>query len=650
MKSLRLLGTSLLVLLAIPVAVLGRCSIQEGSSRASSGQTDDSEVIGPHPEPVDLFHPERERAVTPAYGGTVTVHIESMPRTGINNALENSWVARNILNELHAWLVRRDWENWKLEPELATGWEVADTLVRKDGLTMYGAVREDADRYHVKLLPPSTPGAPFEMFFSKEMVQDVERGTVYTFHLREGVRWHDGHPFDANDVHFSWRIAANPLVRCDWCRPYLQKIERAEVLDAHTIRFFFREQYFNSLNAFADNLCILPAHLFDLLDPDHPRHDPRASPEAQAREINENPGNTRWIGLGPYRLTSFSQEAIEAERFDGYYDPEQSGYIDRIRWRHIPGDDAAFQALVNGELDFTTRITSDQYFGPAIRQEAFTRRFYAGHFYIGAFNYVPWNLRRPILSDLRVRKALAHAMDLGGFVSTVLHGLAKLPTGQQCYFGPAYNHDVKPLPFDLERSAELFTEAGWYDRDGDGLIDKDGLPFEFQMLIVSGNKPAELFAQMYQESLARVGVRLNTTPVDWATYSSRVNGRDFDAGNAGWAVDVIENDPVQLWHSSAAAKGGSNHPGVMDPHVDELIARGDRELDDEKRWAIWRELHRYLYEEVQPYLFREMPPRKFALNQALRGVQFFKINPGYSVRRWFYPAGTPGTRATREKE
>jgi peptide/nickel transport system substrate-binding protein len=403
------------------------------------------------------------------------------------------------------------------------------------------------------------------------------------------------------------------------------------------------------LSAFADNLVLLPAHVFDLTDPDHPRHDVDASTEARAREINENPANTQWIGLGPYRLTSFSQQAVEAERFPGFFDPEQGGYVDRIRWRHIPGDDAAFQALLNGELDFSVRISSDQYFGAATEAPAFRERFCKGYFYLGSFNYVPWNLRRPLFQDLRVRKALAQACDLETFVRTVAHGLAELPTGPQCFFGPAYNRDVQRLPFDLERAQELLAEAGWYDRDGDGLIDKDGRPFEFEMLIQAGNKGSELFAQQYQETLARAGIRMSVTGLEWAAYIKRIYDRDFDCGQMAWAVDVTENDPIQLWHSSGAAPGvrGSNHAGVADAYVDELIARGDRELDDEARWKIWKELHRYLYEEVQPYLYRELPPRKFALDKRLRGVQFFLINPGYSPRRWFYPLGTPGTREQR---
>jgi peptide/nickel transport system substrate-binding protein len=431
----------------------------------------------------------------------------------------------------------------------------------------------------------------------------------------------------------------------------VQKIESAEALDRHTLRFTFAEQYFNSLGMLADDFCVLPRHLYDLRDPEHPRHDAAASDEACAREVNENPHNTEWVGLGPYRLTGYSEQGIEAERFPDFFDPAQSGYVDRIVWRHVASDTAAFQALLNGELDFTLRITSDQYFGPETQQPAFTARCTKGYFYLGSFNYTPWNTRRPILADVRVRKALAHAVDMDTYVQTLAHGLAKLPTGPQCFFGPAYDRDVKRLTFDLERSAELFAEAGWYDRDGDGVIDKDGKPFEIELLVQSGNVASETWARMVQETLAKVGARLKLTTVDNATYFKRViDERDFDAGGGGWNVDATENDPMQLWHSSSAVPGGSNHAGVMDPHVDELIERGQRELDDEKRWAIWRELHRYLYEEVQPYLYRDIVPRKFALNKALRGVQFFKITPGYSLRRWYYPAGTPGTRATREKK
>jgi peptide/nickel transport system substrate-binding protein len=557
--------------------------------------------------------------------------------------LLNNQNARNMLYELHASLVGRDWESWAIVPELATRWEVADTLYLADGTRRYGLVEEEEGQVLI-----ARAGAAPEVL-QRQDVARIERGTLITFHLRPGVRWHDGHAFDAEDVLFTWRIGANPAVRCDWTRPYLQKIVAAEALDPLTVRFTLAEQYFYSFPFFADTFCVLPRHLYDLADPDHARHDPAASDEACAKEINENPHNTEWVGLGPYRLTKYSASGVESERFAGYWDPADSGYVDRIVWRHVAGDEAAFQALLNDELDFTVRISSEQYFGAALQQEAFTRRNCKGYFYLGAFNYVPWNLRRPKLADLRVRQALAHAMDLEAFVETVAHGLAVLPTGPQCFFGPAYDHTVERLAFDPARAAELFAEAGWIDRDGDGVLDREGEAFELEMLVLAGNVSAEVFARMFQESLAKLGARLVLTPVDPATYFRRVNERDFDCGQAGWTVDATENDPMQLWHSRSAAAGGSNHAGVIDPKVDALIERGQRELDDAKRHELWRELHRYLYAEVQPYLYREAPPRKFALNLALRGVQFFKLSPGYALRRWYFPAGTPGTRPAREK-
>jgi peptide/nickel transport system substrate-binding protein len=610
-------------------------------------------VIGPHAVPVDELHPDAATRVEPGYGGTVTVHLASMPKR-LNYALENSSAARWVLYELHEFLVQKDWEMWDVRPSLATHWETEDTLVLRGGRTgengniVYGRVSEDGDAY---VATPASPGNPLagERRVPKAEVERLERATVFTFHLREGVLWHDGHPLDANDVLFSWRLHKIPGVDSDFHRYRFDKIVHAEGVDARTVRFFFGEQYALALETFAEELVILPAHLFDLLDPSHPRHDAEASLAAQAREINENPCNTRWVGLGPYRLKSLDSQVIEAERFPGYYDPEHGGYFDTIRWRVIPNDDTAFQALINGELDFFNRLSSEDYFGNATQRPEFCEHFYKGCVETGAFNYTPWNLRRPLFADLRVRKALAMAFDMPQYIERIAHGLDRAVTGSQFAFGAAYDQGLAPLPYDPDAARELLSTAGWYDRDGDGLLDKDGAPFTFEFLVLAGNKPARIFAQKLQEDLGRLGIRVSLTELEWASYIERVYARDFDAAGLSWSVIVPEADPWQLWHSSGAPVGvrGSNHPGVADPHVDELIVRGQRELERDKRYALWRELQRYLYQDVQPYLFRDMPPRKFAVSHRIRGFQAFQIDPGYSIRRWYLPAGTPGTRPAR---
>lgn len=596
------------------------------------------------PAPVDAFHPERDEEVVPAWGGSVSVHLFGQPQN-LCYPIENTSYTRWMLYELHENLLQRDWETWEYEPVLATGWDTEDGVVLAGGKDLYGRLEDRGEAWRIEPVSPANPlTEPREV--PKKAVEKVERATVYTFHLRDDVRWHDGHAFDAHDVAFSLSIYRNPNVDCDSIRGYYDKIERWEVIDEHTVRVFYAEQYFNVLDVFKD-FCILPAHVYDLGDPDNPDHDPDATAEEQGAWINENPHNRHWIGLGPYRLTKWSPEAIEARRFPDYFDPENGGYLDRIRWRHIQNDNTALQALINGDIDFTVRITSDDYFGPATESEAFQEGFYKGYYYVGGFNYTAWNMRRPHLAELSVRVALAHCFDFDEYIRSVAHGLGKQVTGSQFYFGPAYNHEVEPFPFDLERAAELLAEAGWYDRDGNGLIDKDGVDFEIDYLMASGNRSGQLFTQKLQENLEQVGIRLNLVSLELASFMERVLDKDFDAVGLAWSLP-IETDPEQLWHSKGAKPGvrGSNRSSVADPYVDELIEEGQRELDDERRHALWRELHRYLYQEVQPYLFRVMFPRKFAMNEDIRGMQTFAIDPGYSIRRWYYPAGTPGTRSS----
>jgi peptide/nickel transport system substrate-binding protein len=508
---------------------------------------------------------------------------------------------------------------------------------------IYGAVEETGEGY---LVHPKSPGNPAEdgLTVAKDDVKGLEQGTVFTFHLRDGVKWHDGHALDADDVLFSWAVYSNPHVDCDNIRSYFQKVIDGEKVDPRTVRFFYDNQYFKALETVAD-MHLLPRHLYDLSDPDNPDHDPEATAEEQGEYINTNPHNReQYVGLGPYRLTAFTDQWVDAERNPDYFLPELAGYVDQIRWRYIPDDQTAFQALINGELDFFNRVKSEDYFGQGTADKAFTENFYKGYYYTGSFGYTGWNTRRPHLSDPEVRKALAMAFDVEEWRKTKYKGLAVQVTGPQNYFSAGYDHELKPLPYDLGLAEEKLAEAGWYDRDGDGVIDKDGVKMEIEFLYPSGNDASRDFGLKYQEQLAKIGVGMNLRQLEWATFLERVYERDFDAINLAW-VQPVESDPEQLWHSSLAPKGvrSSNHPGVADPRVDALIAEGQRELDHDKRAAIWRELHRTLY-DIQPYFYMFNSPRKFAMNKKVRGMETFMISPGYSIRRWYYPAGTPGTR------
>ena len=626
----------------------------------------------PGPVEHDVFHPQKEVAADAAYGGRVIIHLSTMP-AHLQKTTENSAVVTWMYDAIHDKLAYQDWEGWHMEPRVATEWDTEDSLVLKPGTedkygasavltgsgdrarhVVYGLVSDAGDAWSVASGSDGNPvggGARI----SKEDVVSVERGTVFTFHLRDKVKWHDGHAFDADDVYFSWEAYQNPEVDCDETRNYYTQVLHGEVLDRLTVRFFYEKQYFLA----EQQLCEIPLlakHIYDLRDPDCAQYDKDANPTVAqlAEHINNNEKNNNWVGLGPYRVTVYDpSQYIEGEHFDDYYDadhPLYGGYFDTIRWRYIGDDNAAFQALLNEELDYYARVKSEAYFGEATKQGAFTKSFYKGYFYTGTYGYTGWNLLRPQLKDKAVRHALAHAFDMEEWRKTKYRGLAKLVTGPQNYFSLGYDRTVEPMAYDPDLSEELLAEAGWYDRDGDGIADKDGVKLEIEFLYPSGNDASKDFGIAYQEALGELGIKLNLRSLEWATFLERVLDREFDSINLAW-VPPLESDPEQLWDSESGQPGvrSSNHSAVMDPKIDEIIARGQRELDKGKRAEIWKELHRYIA-DLQPYLFMMNSPRKFAMSKKIRGLQTFQISPGYDPRRWYYPKGTPGTRPTRQQQ
>ncbi|MFN0245133.1 MAG: ABC transporter substrate-binding protein [Planctomycetota bacterium] len=644
---------------AVTIVYEPRSAAQAVAPAPEGTRARNANVFAPGRAPVDAFHPaslaqadgRTAPAPKPAYGGRVIVHTEVMPK-GLNYAIENTAYARRILYEVHESLLQQDWEWHDWKPNLAARFAVEDRLVRTDGGVELGAVHDEGAAYRVARSTAS--GAAVETVVKKSECKSVDRGVVYTFFLRDDVKWHDGHPFDAHDVVFSASLYANPGLATGEKRYQFEKIVRVDQIDARTVRFEYAQPYAVALQTLGDNLTILPSHLYDLADPDNAEHQKRRSADAswkpsaaeQAEYVTKNPHNRDWVGLGPYRVAKWDSEMLEATRFDDYFDETRAGYFDTIRWRHIKDDAVSFQALLAGELDFFTRLSSDDYFGPATEKQQFTDSFYKGYFYSTSFWYVGWNLRRPQLADTAVRQALARLFDFEEFKTGFYKGLAVQVTGSLSIYSTGYDHALPVIPHEPERALELLSAAGWEDRDGDGVRDKDGVPLEIEILLQAGSPVGRQFALKYQEALARAGIRLKLTELDFGTILERRNKREFDALALGWAPP-LESDPEQLWHSKQAERTDtSNFIGFADGECDALIEASQIETNPERRALLLKKLQARIY-TLQPYLFAYNPPRKFALNKSIRGFQAVHIDPNYVIRRWYYPEGTPGTRPTR---
>jgi peptide/nickel transport system substrate-binding protein len=176
----------------------------------------------------------------------------------------------------------------------------------------------------------------------------------------------------------------------------------------------------------------------------------------------------------------------------------------------------------------------------------------------------------------------------------------------------------------------LLESVGWKDHDGDGILDKDGVPFAFEFLLSAGSKFGEQLATILQENLKQVGIGMNIRKLEWAVFIQHIQQHRFDACSLAWSLSW-ESDPFQLWHSSQAEKG-SNFVGFKNEEADRLIETARKEFDPEERTRLYRRFHEITHEE-QPYTFLFTTEALVAVARRFKNVQVYPM--GLAPREWY---------------
>lgn len=437
-------------------------------------------------------------------------------------------------------------------------------------------------------------------------------GLTITFFLRKGVRWHDGAPFTARDVAFTYRKLIDPASKTPYSGDF-ERIQSLDVVDDYTIRVTYKEPFSPALSSWG--MWIMPEHL--LKDADFAR-----TPFAR------NP-----VGTGPYRFKSWKTgEKIELVSNHDYF--EGRPYIDRYLYRVIPDEATIFLELEVKGIDLSiltplqyTRQTDSPFFG-----KNYQKFRYPGF----GFTYLGYNLADPRFRDMRVRQAINYAVNKEEIVNAIFFGLAQVTTGPFVLDSWAYNHDVKPAAYDPARARELLGEAGWSDTNGDGLVEKGGKPFEFTVLVNQGNAERLRAAEMIQRYLADVGIRMKIRVLEWSTLINEfIDKKRFEAVLMGWFL-TRDPDCYDIWHSSKTREGEFNFVGYANPEVDRLLLEGRRTFDQAARAKIYREIHRLIYED-QPYLFLYAAESLPIVAKRFRNVAASPIGIGYNFIKWYVP-------------
>lgn len=447
-------------------------------------------------------------------------------------------------------------------------------------------------------------------------------GKTFTFTIRQDAKFHDGKPVTVEDVVFSFNVVFDPDYNMVHRRPYFENIEKAEVVDAKTVRFTAKSRYFDNFNRVA-GLQVVPKHIY--------------GDAKKGKKINKT-----ITGSGPYKLASYDQgKRIVLERNKEWWGNGKTGSrkeynFDRIVLRFVKEENVALEMLKKGDLDMET-LTPDAYTKKAVGPEWTTKltKEKVTNVAPKSYGYVAWNLRKDLFKDRETRQGLYHLMNRDLMNEKFRHGMSLPATGPWYQQSEYADPKVKAVAFDPKKAAELFKKAGWADTDKDGVLDRtvNGKKENLAFTLMHSNKDMEKYWTLYQQDLTKAGVKMEIKLLEWNAFIKFLDDGNFDAVALGWSGGSVDLDPKQIWHSASAVKGGSNFIGYSNPAVDKLIDRAREEIDKKKRIQILREVYREIAQDA-PYAF--LFNDKFALYAHTKRIQKEKPTYNYTVGTTFW--------------
>lgn len=417
---------------------------------------------------------------------------------------------------------------------------------------------------------------------------------VWTFHLRDDVKWHDGHPFTARDVVFTVETIRNPKVASRWNAAFVT-LDTVEALDDFTVRFTFTEPFAPLLSTLAYNISIVPEHVLSAMDLSLP-----SGPTAFV---------THPIGTGPYRFVeqvSGSHFVVEAN--PDYH--EGVANIQRVYFQVMPDVNTQVAQLVTGEMDISWTVEPIHL--QRLRQAS---NVSISAVRIPRWDWIPLNLENPLFQDKRVRQAMMFALDRQSLVDVVLAGYGEVADGP---IPPAIawvpRDGVPQYPYAPERALELLAEAGW-TRGSDGLLrNAAGDTFTFTLLADRGNPTRDQIYLVAQDAWRSIGMDIQIETTEWNTVLARYREGTYDA-RLGWWVIKPDPDLYDYFHSN----GALNQIRYSNAEVDALLERGRTVADEAGRAAIYHELQVLLAEEV-PSVFLYYPTEVRATSTRISGL------------------------------
>lgn len=391
---------------------------------------------------------------------------------------------------------------------------------------------------------------------------------TYEFKLREGVKFHNGEPFKASDVKFTFERLLDPDTRAD-AKFLLEVIDEVQVIDDYTVRI-------KTKAPFSPILAHLAHPVAAILN------------EKAVKEAGDAYGTRVAVGTGPFRFVSWvSQSHIILARFDDYWG--EKAKVSQVVIRAIPEGTVRAIELETGNVDIAYDLEPvDRMrleFDPNIKL-FMTESLSA--------SYIGFNVQKPPFDDVRVRQAINYAIDVEPLVDVIYSGQAVQAFGPLSAQVFGAHTDLESYPYDPQKARELLAEAGY--------------PNGFRTSIWTNDNPLRIqIAEVVQQYLADVGIQADVEVVEWGTYLANTGAGLHDMFILGWVTVTADADYglYSLFHSSQFGSAG-NRTFYSNPRVDELLDFARSTSDQEARKAAYFEVQEILHEEA-PWVFLLFP-------------------------------------------
>ncbi len=380
--------------------------------------------------------------------------------------------------------------------------------------------------------------------------------------LRPNVLWHDGTPHTSADVKFTVEALNDPEYNPESTDGF-DRISAVDTPDSLTAIIHYREVYAPYAIQFFRGT--LPKHLLEGRDID------------RAIDYNRNP-----LGTGPYRLAEWrTGEHILLERVPNYWRGDSLPKIRRLMFKFVTNTTTRINQLKSGEVHLVGLVPWDK-----VREVEPVPGIDIRQMMGNAYEHVTLNQRHfEPFSDVRVRRALAHAIDRDLIVNTILDGFAPVVHGPIQPLSWAFTDDVRHYEYDPDRARALLEDAGWTDTDGDGVRERDGASLSFTMITQAGNAVRENVSQTIQRQFRDVGVDMRIRLIDGTAISTFWFEGRFDAMLSAWTMPA-DPEITLFFAKDRSPPAGRNIHYLSDDELTELLYASDRTVDIEERRAL----------------------------------------------------------------